>query len=163
MSSERDWVLTQLGSVVGSTTTPLRRVDRDNARLLEQNVRSVRGELQEANYVGATHVDTVEEPMGSQYDLQREVVVGERVTGLHHSEWGHIDPDGQEGIQFSGEGGLVDRCKDALLAERTFPDAAPPDAAYTYLEFQNEANTSQQYSDFYRWDADVVFHGERQL
>ncbi|WP_338844107.1 hypothetical protein WHO98_12190 (plasmid) [Halobacterium salinarum] len=161
MSSEVTWVLKQLGSVVGSTTTPLRRVNRDDSRVLEQDVRSTRGELQEANYIGATHVETVRDPIGTEYDADREVVVGVRVTGLHHSEWGHIDPDGQNGIPF---GELVRRCKDVLWSERTWPDANPREEVYyENLELQNEANTSQQYSDCYRADWDVVFDGYEEL
>lgn len=174
MTAELDWVLEQFASVATDVANQytlesgdpvqLERVNRDESRILEQDVQSIRGDLEKAAFVGATHVDTVEEPMGSQYDLQREVVVGVRVTGLtSQGSYGHIDPDGQDGIPFTGDGGLVQRCKDAVLAERKFPAAAPSDAAYTYLEFQNEANTSQQWADFYRWDADVVFHGERHL
>lgn len=154
MTAEVDWVLDRMGSVVGSTTTPLRRVNRDDSRILEQDVSSIKGELTSANYVGATHVDTTEEPMGSQYDLQREVVVGVRVTGLMSSEYGYIDPSGQEGIPFDE---LVARCKDALWAERQWPDAGPTNVSYPHLEIQNEANTSQQWADFYRADWDVVF------
>lgn len=170
MTSEVDWVLSQFADVATAISNEytlesgdpveLRRVDRDESRILEQGVQSIRGELQSASYIGATHVDTSEVPMGSEYNLQREVVVGVRLTGLTSSEYGHIDPAGNEGIPFDE---LVERCKDAILSEREFPAAAPTDAAYTYLEFQNEANTSQQWSDFYRWDADVVFHGERHL
>jgi len=161
VTAEVDWVLDQLGSVVGSTTTPLRRVNRDDSRVLEQDIRSVESELQEANYVGATHVDTVQDPIGTEYDVDREVVVGVRVTGLHHSEWGHVDPDGQEGIPFDE---LVRRCKDALWTERTWPAAGPDGSvSYTHLELQNEANTSEQYADFYRADWDVVFSGYEEL
>jgi hypothetical protein len=160
MTAELDWVLSRLGSVVESTTVPLRRVDRDSSRILEQGLRSIKGELQEANYVGATHVETVRDPIGTEYDADREVVIGVRVTGLHHSEWGYIDPDGDEGIPFPE---LVQRLQDALWAERTFPPAGPPGVEYTHLEITNEANTSNQYADFHQYSFDVLLSGYEQL
>jgi hypothetical protein len=174
MTAETAWVLEQFASVATDVANEytlesgdpveLERVNRDESRLLEQDVQSIRGDLEQAAFVGATHVDTVEEPMGSQYDLQREVVVGVRVTGLTaQGSYGHIDPSGEDGIPFTGDGGLVQRCKDALLSERKWPDAGPADVSYPHLELQNEVNTSQQWADFYRWDADVVFKGHRDL
>lgn len=172
MTSEVDWTLAQFESVADTIATEytlesgddaqLERVDRDESRKLEQDVQSIKGDLQSAVFVGAAHADTDENPMGSEYKLEREAIVQIRITGLTHSEYGHVDPTGAAGIPFDDpDGGLVQRVKAAILDERKFPQAAPPDAAYTYLEFQNEANTSEQWADFYRWDADVVFHGER--
>jgi len=82
------------------------------------------------------------------------------VTGLHCGEFGHIDPDGANGVPFDE---LVSRCKDALWSERTWPAAGPSDVTYTHLQLQNEANTSQQYSDFYRADWDIVLSGFEEL
>jgi len=175
MSSERDWVLEQFADVATTIASEytlesgdpveLRRVNRDESRILEQAVGSIRGELQDAVFVGATHVDTDREPIGTEYDANREVVVGVRVTGLTSSKYGHIDPSGAEGIPFDDpDGGLVQRLKDALWAERQWPDANPREEVYyRHLELQNEANTSQQYADFYRADWDVVFDGREDL
>ena len=160
MTKEVDWVLEQLGSVVGSTTTPLRRVNRDESRILEQDVRSIQGELTRANYVGVTHVDTTRDPVGTEYDADREVVVGVRVTGLTCEEHGWVDSTGQAGMPFDE---LVARCKDALWSERTWPAAGPSGVSYTHLQLQNESNTSEQYADFYRADWDVVFDGYEDL
>jgi hypothetical protein len=162
MTAELDWVLAQLKDVADSQPYDheLRRINRDESRILDKGVRSIQGELQKANYVGATHVSTTEEPMGSEYNLQREVVIGVRVTGLTSSKHGHVDPSGTDGVPFSD---LVTECKDAILEERAFPDAGSSDTEYTHLEFTNEANTSHQWADFYRWDADVVLDGERYL
>jgi len=175
MSSERDWVLEQFADVATTIASEhtlengdpveLRRVNRDESRILEQAVGSIRGELQSAVFVGATHVDTVREPIGTEYDAEREVVVGVRVTGLTSSKYGHIDPSGEQGIPFDdANGGLVQRLKDALWSERTWPAAEPDESVYYQdLELQNEANTSQQYADFYRADWDVVFSGYEEL
>ncbi|MCD2204411.1 hypothetical protein [Halobacterium sp. KA-6] len=175
MTAELDWVLEQFASVVDDIESEytlasgdpvqVERIDRDNSRLLEQDVRSIRGDLQDANYVGATHVETVRDPVGTEYDASREVVVGVRVTGLTSAEYGHIDSEGNEGIPFdNGTDGLVNRLKDALWNERTWPDAGPgPSVYYKHLELQNEANQSEQWADFYRADWDVVFNGYEEL
>jgi hypothetical protein len=163
MTAEVDWVLDQFGSVVGSTTVPLQRIDRDDSRILEQDVRSLDAELTDANYVGVRHEDTTTSPIGTEYDLEREAVVSVRVTGLHASKYGWIDPDGDDGIPFGGADGLVQQLQDALWSERQFPDAGIQRVDYTHLELQNEANTSRQYGDFYRADWDVVFQGFEEL
>lgn len=156
---EVDWVLEQFGSVVGSITAPLTRVDRDDSELLEGNIRDRRGDLQESNFVGATFVGRSQVPIGTEYDHDLEVVVGVRVEGLHHSEWGYIDPDGSDGIPFSGDGGLVDRLRDAILAERKRPSPDRPNIAYRHLTVENEAAQSSNYQDYYRHDFDVRFVG----
>lgn len=174
MSSERDWVLQQFADVVDDIANEytldsgdpveLEHVNRDESRLLEQGLDSIRGELRNAAFVGATHVDTVRTPIGTEYDAEREVVIGVRATGLTSAKYGHIDPSGEDGIPFdNGDDGLVQRLKNALWSERTWPDAAPSDGYYTHLELANEANTSQQWADFYRADWDVVFTGYEDL
>ncbi|WP_135806211.1 hypothetical protein [Halorussus marinus] len=163
-SPEVDWVLAQLGSVVGSLTVPLRRVDRDESTILDGDIRSRTEDLQQANYVGATLADVATEPRGAEYNLSREAVVGVRIEGLNHSEWGHVDPDGSEGIVWqNGDTGLVDRIRSTLLAERTWPDAGGTDVSYTHLEVANQAPQSELYADYYRYDFDVVFDGYEDL
>lgn len=171
MTAELDWVLEQFAPVATSVAADyslrkggdatLERVNRDDSEVLGENIRTSRGDLQKAAYIGATHADTVRDPIGTEYDADREVVVGVRLTGLHWGDHGHIDPDGENGIPFDE---LVRRCKDALWSERTWPDAnSREDVYYENLELQNEANTSQQYTDFYRADWDVVFSGYEDL
>lgn len=160
MSDEVDWVLSQFGSVVGSITTPLKRVDRDESRILEGDLRKRKGDLQDANFVGATLADRDPTPIGTEYDHAVEAVVGVRIEGLHHSEYGHIDPDGVEGIPFDS---LVRRLRDAVLAERTFPNVGSADGTYTDLQIANEAPQSSDYRDYYRHDFDVLFHGYEDL
>jgi len=160
MSSEVDWVLDQLGSVVGSLTVPLKRVNRDESRILEDSIRSRSGEFRKANFVGATLADVSSTPIGTEYDHQREAVVGIRVEGLHSSQHGYVDPDGVDGIDFDE---LVQRIRDALLAERTFPDAGRTDVSYTDLQLANEAPQSSLWEDYYRWDADILLSGYENL
>ena len=160
MSAEVDWVLAQFGSVVGSITVPLRRVDRDESKVLEGDIRTREGELKKANYVGATLAGRTPTPIGTEYDHAVETVVGVRVEGLHADEWGKIDPSGQEGIDFTE---LVGRCRNALLAERVFPNVTGADATYHTLRITNEAPQSANYRDYYRYDFDVVFRGYEDL
>jgi len=176
MTSEVDFVLDQFAAVADTISNEytlesgdpvrLERVNRDESRILEQDVQSIKGDLEKAAFVGATHVDTVRDPVGTEYDASREVVVGVRVTGLtSQGSYGHIDPSGEDGIPFdNGVDGLVNRLKDALWSERTWPDAGPdPSVYYTDLELQNEANTSEQWADFWRADWGVVFDGYEEL
>lgn len=160
---EVDWVLSQLGSVVGSLTTPLRRVDRDESRILDGDIRKRTAELEKANYVGASLADVSSTPIGTEFDHDREAVVGVRIEGLHHSQWGHVDPSGSDGIPFGDDGGLVDRIREALLAERTYPSAGGSGVTYTHLEIANEAPQSSDYEDYYFHSLDVVFHGYEDL
>ena len=157
---EVDWTLTQLGSVVGSITTPLRRVDRDESELFESDIRERKGELEKANYVGAALDDRSTTARGPGYDHHVEAVVGVRIVGLHHSEWGHVDPDGVDGIPWDE---LVRRIRDALLAERNYPSINSPDGTYHTLEITNESPQSANYRDYYRHDFDVLLHGEEDL
>ena len=153
-----EWVLDQLQPVVDAQPAdhPLKRVDRDASQVLEGDIRERTGELKTANFVGAAHVDHEEEAEGPEYNLRVEDVVGVRIEGLHHSEWGHVDPDGAKGAAFDGEGGLVQQLKSALYEARTFPDAGRLAVDYTHLELTNHAPQSHLWSDYFRYDFDVV-------
>ncbi|PSP80168.1 hypothetical protein BRC81_02970 [Halobacteriales archaeon QS_1_68_20] len=171
---EVEWVLDQLGSVVDSVATDytlqngdsveLKRVDRDESRVYEGSqtldmstpIRDREGELQDAAYVGARLADVASDPVGTEYDHAREAVVGLRLEGLHHGKYGHVDPDGDEGVPWEE---LKQRVRNALLAQRTWPNAGRTDVSYTDLRLTNEAPQSAQYGDYYRWDVDVLFNG----
>lgn len=162
MSTEVDWVLAQLQSVVNAQPAdhPLKRVDRDESKILKGSIQTQTAELQSANYVGATLADIASDPIGTEYDHDREAVVGVRIEGLDHSEYGHIDPGGSNGVPFDD---LVHDIREAILSGRAFPDAGRTGVSYTHLELQNEAPQSSNYADYYRYDADVVFHGYEEL
>lgn len=165
MSAEVDWVLDQLQSVVNGQPAdhPLERVNRDTSELLDGNIRDRKNDLQEANYVGVTLSDFDAEPIGTEFDQNVEIIVGVRIEGLHHSEWGHIDPDGNNGVQFSANGGLVDQITDALQTEREFPNISNPDITYKSLYLQNHAPQSSQYADYFRYDFEVRLTGHEEL
>lgn len=173
-SPEVDWVLDQFATVVTEVANThslgngddvvLKRVDRDESEVLEDGVRELSNELKQGCYVGATLADVANDPIGTEYDHSREAVVGIRLVGLHSSEFGHVDPDGVDGVPWqNGDDGLVDRVRSALLSQRTWPAAGDPNVSYTHLELQNEAPQSSNYQDYYRWDADIVFQGFEEL
>ncbi|GGO01815.1 hypothetical protein [Haloarcula pellucida] len=177
-STEVDWVLDQLASVVSSVATDytlengddvvIKRVDRDDSRIYEGSqavdmttpIRSRSGELQSGVFVSAGSADVSQSPIGTEFDLDVERVVSLRAEGLHHSEWGHVDPDGTNGVPF---GELQDRIRSALYGARTYPDAGRTGTSYTHLLLTNEADLSSEYADFYDWRVDVAFDGFEEL
>lgn len=169
-----EWVLDQLASVVDAQPAahPLRRVDRDNAQVFQGSktvnmsspVRERTGELQEANYVGASLTDRTQSPVGTEFDLDLETVVGVRIEGLHHGEWGHIDPAGENGVVFEGtDASLVEQIRGAIYNDRTWPDAGRANVSFTHLILTNEASQSDNWADYYRYDFDVAFDGFESL
>ncbi|QLH78675.1 hypothetical protein HZS55_15875 [Halosimplex rubrum] len=168
---EVQWVLQRIDEYYGAGALsagvggagegpPLERVDRDESQLLEQGVRSHTAELQNANIVGASLADYMTSVVGTEYDHAVEAIVGLRIAGLHHSEWGHIDPDGSDGAPWSS---LVATVRRALLRERTWPAVGRPDVSYTDLQLVNPAPQSSNYGDYYRYDVDVQFRGYEEL
>jgi hypothetical protein len=177
-SSEVEWVLDELAAVVTSVANDysldngddvvIKRVDRGNARIYEGDqtvdmttpIRSRSGELRSGIFVGAESADVSQDPIGTEYDLDVERVVSLRVEGLHHSEWGHVDPDGAAGVPWRE---LKDRVRSELYDARTYPDAGRTGTSYTHLLLTNEADLSSEYTDFYDWRADVAFDGFESL
>lgn len=157
---EVDWVLEQFESVKNSVAGPLTRVDRDDSELLEGAIRDRRGDLQTSNFVGATFTGRSSTPIGTEYHHDLDVVVGVRIEGLHHSEFGYIDPDGHEGVAFDE---LVNQLRDAILSQRKRPSPDRPDISYRHLRVVNEAPQSSNYADYYRHDFDVRFVGYEDL
>jgi len=178
VSEEVDWVLDQLASAVTSVgndytlsngdSVLLKRVDRDDSQVydtdqsvsMETPVRDRTGELQTAAFVGATLVERAPEAIGTEYDHALETVVGLRLEGLHQSEYGHIDPDGADGVPWEE---LKTRVRRAILSGRTHPSVGRADTDYHSLFLSNDSDSSSDYSEYYRWDCDVVFHGYEDL
>lgn len=173
MIAEAEYVLNRFASVVDSVAADygaeLRRIDRMNSRVYENSttvdmsepIRDRKSELKKAVFVGVAVTGESTEPVGTEYDVQFERPVEVRVEGLHHSEWGQIDPDGDEGVPF---GVLVDRLKTAVLDDRTYPDVTDnPDITHHTLSIRNDAPQMDRYSDFYRWDFDIVSEGYKRL
>ena len=169
MRPEVEWVLNQLGGVVDAQPAdhPLRRVDRDASQLYEGSstvdmstpIDDRTGDLQEANFVGARFADRSDSPIGTEFDLDAERVVGLRIEGYSGS-FGHVDPQGTDGVVFSD---LVDQITSALYDGRKSPAAGGPDVAFTHLLLTNHAPQSAQWADYHRYDVDVVLNGFAEL
>lgn len=174
MSDEVDFILGQLASVVTSvaddytitnqdgSTDPvsLDRINRDGSKLLEGDIRDRTAELRQSCYVGVSLADRSPEPSGTRYENQIETIVGIRVEGLHHDEWGHVDPDGNDGIPFDI---LVDRIRRATLADRSYPAVGRPNTSYHTLFIQNEAPQSDNFADYYLYEYEIRFKGYENL
>jgi len=167
VSAEVDWVLQRIKDYYGygafpygsdgfGEAPPLERVDRDDSKLLEGNIRSRSSDLQRHNIVGATLADRVRDPIGAEYDHAVEAVVGLRIEGAHVSEYGYVDGDNEQAPSFEN---LRTAILDALLQERHYPGANPPGITYHTLTIENETPDSGQYADYFRYDADIVFRG----
>ncbi|MDS0258569.1 hypothetical protein NDI56_03980 [Haloarcula sp. S1CR25-12] len=176
-----EWVLDQVASVVtdvedtytrdvpdGTPPVRVRRVDRDTSRIWDGDgtldmstpIRERSAALEKGVYIGVQYAESAEEPIGTEYDLDKEVVVGVRLEGLtsQGGEWGHVDPEGADGVPWHGPNGFLRRVKAAIYAGREYPDA-DPDVGFTHLTLANEADQSSNYADYYRTDFDVVFDG----
>jgi len=167
------WVLDELGAVVDAQPAdhPLRRVDRDNTLLYDGggtfdmggSTRSRTGELQRANFVGASYADRGDGYAGTSPSLDIEEVVGLRVEGLHHSEYGHVDPLGEDGVIFHGtDGALVQQIVDALYDALQYPDAGRSPVGFTHLSIDYFPDVSA-YADHYDYRLDVRFDGFEEL
>lgn len=165
MSAEVDWLLATLNSVVAAQPTdhPLYRVDRDETRTYTAagalgtvpSVRSREGELQEANFVGVALADSV--PTAEINDTERvEVTLSVRLEGLHHEQFGHVDPAGTEGVPWQG---LLDDVREAIRAERSYPAVGRPGIKYHTALITVEAPQSSQHRDYFRHDMDITLRG----
>lgn len=168
MIPETEFVLEALDGVVDGQDEPLHRIDRDNSRVYESGddldqtepIHRRKQRLQEANLVGVAAQSRANEPSGTAYNLAGDMVASVRVEGLHHREYGHIDPDGEEGVDFDD---LVNAIRMALLDKRTYPDHDAFRDAKLDLRITNEDYQSSDWRDYYRREFDVVFRAREQL
>lgn len=172
---EVDWVLQKIKdnwdvvgtATVGSTTVgqdiedvPLERIDRDNSKKLDGSVREHTDDLMDSNYVGASHVDKNTSPIGTEYDHDAEHIVSLRIEGLHESEFGHIDPDGNDGITWTL---LVQKILMSFLIDRKHPQVGRDRTVYTDIRTTNDDDQASDYGDYYRYDVDLIFDGYEDL
>lgn len=178
---EVEWTLERLATVAtnvannytlsserGGDDVELKRVDRDAAQVYDSDetidmadpLPERKGALESGAYVGARTAAGSEDPVGTEYDLDVERVVGLRIEGMRAGKHGHVDPTGADGVPWrNGTDGLVDRVRSALYDQRAWPDAGGSNVAFTHLELANPSDVSANWRDYYRWDVDVVFHG----
>lgn len=118
--------------------------------------RSRGGDLTDANIVSVAPGGESTSPIGTAYDLDVERTASVRIEAVHHSEWGYIDPHGEQGIPWPA---LVRVVRRAILRARTAPQTDTPDTSYTHLRLANQTDQSADYYDYYRADLDIVFDG----
>ena len=165
-SPEVDWTLSEIKtnwSAGSYADIPLERVDRDDSELLDGSVRSHTEDLQSSNFVGASLADTAREPEGSGFDYKIERIVTIRVEGLHHSEYGKVNPDNSlppgtadDPVPFDD---LVNEIQDAVQVNRTVPAPGRSDTDYTDVQIANESRRSSEYGDYYRADFELRVRG----
>lgn len=165
---ETQWVFDTLASITDGTAlawgsvadvadgaVPVRRVDRNESAIYDgSGIRERKGDLMKSNYISAALVDDDESHGGFGDEYNAEAIVSLRVEGLTHREHGHIDPDGNDGIDFTTFYGLV---RDELQANDEHPAVAG--RGYHTLFLDNGTNRSRDYADFYDFRVDVRFDG----
>lgn len=164
-----EYVLDELGVVVDAQPAahPLTRVDRDNALVYEGGgefdmtaaMEDLENDLKQANYVGARFADRSGDYIGSAPNLDLEAVVGVRIIGYSGS-YGHVDPLGEDGVVFQGDNdALVEQIRSTLLDALDWPDAGRTNVSFTHLSVTNESPVMAAWSDFYRYDMDLLLNG----
>ncbi|MFC5278648.1 hypothetical protein ACFPM1_07755 [Halorubrum rubrum] len=166
---ETQWVFDTVAGIVDDTSlawgtsqdvdtdageVPIRRVDRNESEIFDGSIRTRKSELQTSNYISAALVDDDESHGGFGGEYDAEAIVSLRIEGLTHRKRGHIDPDGQEGIDFTT---LYRRVREALKAADEWPGVAGADYHTVFLE--NGTNRSSDWRDFYDYRVDVRFDG----
>lgn len=156
---QQDWVGPEGANSLADV--PLERIDRDNSDLLDDTpVHQMGAELEEMNYVGVASASTQDEPLGTTYNLRTTRVVSVRLMGAHVSEYGAIDPqDGSHSYPTRTWDSLKDDLRRTLYVPRKTPSVGQSNAAFKDLFIENQADTSSNYADFYRWDCDIRFEG----
>lgn len=166
MTAEIEYLLARLETVADNQPEehPLRIGNRDESFDATANQRAPDRELQRGNWASVGFMDSSSAVRGNEYNLDTEVVCTVRIEGVHWLENGHIDPDGEQGRQwsdsFDGEGnretrGLTTEIRDRILADRTYPDAPGPDA-YRHLLVDDDPQ-APDFGDYYRHDITVTF------
>lgn len=176
-----EWTLNQVETVVNSVAADfsqadgsdvaVRRVDRGNNQYfdgsgsinLENAIHQRAGALEQGVYIGAGYTGGEDAPIGTEYDLDIDVVVGVRLEGLTalDGHGGHVDPSGDWGIPWRE---FVDRVESAVYDGRKFPAAdGGSSVSFTHFSIENKAPQSHQWAQYYRHDFDIVFDGFEEL
>lgn len=140
---------------------PLERIDRDNADNIDTDTHGISEELTRTNIVSATLATADPTPIGTEFDHRIQAIVGVRIEGAHRSEFGHIDPEGIDGEPWDD---LREGVRRAIMTEREYPDVPDrSDTNYTWIQELNSNDSSSEYANYYRFDADYAFHGYETL
>ncbi|WP_435346028.1 hypothetical protein [Haloarchaeobius sp. HRN-SO-5] len=170
-----DWVLDTIAENWNSDTYSPRLVDRDDSQEFAITTtgtavvgdatvgqtdagHELLGDLTTANYVGVSSADRTTEVSGWEYDEDVDAVVPIRIEG-YSGGWGHVD----DHADFRALTREVER---TLKVERQWPIRPDPDRDGEYyhrLEFRNQVDQSSNWSDYCRYDADIVLFGHIDL
>lgn len=163
VNPEVDFILSSIDSNYGSALAdvPLERVDRDNSENIDTGERLMAEKGSRVNLVGATLAETQSEAIGTEYDTRVERTVNVRLSGQHHTQHGHVDPDGTNGAVWRT---MKNNVRRAILTDRSFPSVSNrPNTAYCWIDERNENDLSSQFKDEFRWESDFVFIGFEDL
>jgi len=150
---------------------PAVRVDRDNSRVfdgdgaidLSQSTRQNTEQLRDSNVIGAAVTGTDEQPIGTEFDLQKETAVSLRVEGLSADEWGYVDSEATYPPASDADSvpwhEFTRDLRRAVYAGRKFPQVGEQSTNYTHLTVENVVPDASAYHDYYRFEADVRFDG----
>jgi hypothetical protein len=175
MTNEVEWVIDQLASVVSAQPAahPLRRVNRDVPFVYDPSGSpdktspefDVETDAEACNIVSVGTADRANSYAGSDPDVRVEQTVAVRIEGhtALGGAFGHIDPTGAAGVEFTGDGSLVDQVTSAIYDGLKYPDTGRPNTTYCDLRIENETDLSRNYRDAYRYDFDVRFTGFEEL
>ena len=179
MTTETNWILEQLDDVVNSVgqdystrdgdPVEVIRINRNESVVFETDetidmtdaLHQRKEDLQRGVFIGAQLADRDADADGVKGDPDRiESVIGLRIEGLTHREWGHVDPAGENGVPFDV---LTRRVRRVLRESLSYPDTNTPHTTYHDLIFTNESPLSWQYRDYYRYDVDAALRGRETL
>ena len=155
MSNEVDYILERLESVEAAQPFdhPLWRINRDESYNVTEDRRRRKEQLTNANIVGVSRGDSSSEVRGNEYNLDTQVPVSVRIEGLHYLEYGHIDPDGMDGVVFDD---LVTDIRSRIMDDRTHPGVGGPDA-YKHILPPSSAPDLSLHRDHYRTELTFTF------
>lgn len=166
---EVEFLLEALADVVDAQPAdhPLRRVDRDTARVYETGapldmqspLYTRKEDLQEANFVGVASQTTDPTPAGpnQRYELAATTSIRLEALTRDGGEWGHVHPESEDGTPTFDE--LFRQVFDAIRGEMSYPDVGRPGVAYRDLTITNVDEQLSDFKDFYRAEFDVQFRG----
>lgn len=173
MNPETAFVLDALADVAVQQPSehPLRRVDRDNSLVLETEqmldfsapVDARKEDLQKANFVGVAYQSRDNDPIGTNYNHETDVVLSVRVEALtsRDGQYGHVDPFGKGSYPTFSE--LYEAIRSALLDRRKYPDDHRFNDAKLDLRVANEDDQSSDWQHFYRREFDLILRGRESL
>lgn len=166
---EVDFVLSAIkddwqGTETDIAFVPLERIDRDNTENIDSGERVQSEDLEELNIVSARSASRDDQPMGTEYDLKTERVVGVKVEGMHVSEYGAIDPDNSSSVTWNTTNwdDLTTNIRRSILnqSNREYPAVSNrTNAAFKDLRVENYDDQSSNFGDYYLVAFDVRFTG----